>query len=245
MSGIRARKTLTRLSATLFACAAVIATPFGPSAISPAQAACGDSAGKGVDWADCRKRSLIVSGTDFTEANFTRADLSSSDLRESTLVGASFEKANIVRASLAGSDATGANFNGVIASRTDFSEVNLTNADLGKAEIVRGNFSNSILKNIDMSKGEFFRIEFEGADLADVDFSSSNLARSDFRGATFSGPISMANTFLFLTRLEGLDMSQVSGLQPWQLELACGDDSTVLPSGVARPAAWPCSDDDG
>lgn len=241
MSGMGRIRALRGLAVVMMAGHAMMMMPLASLGVSDARADCSSSPGKGVEWQDCRKRNLIVSGYDFTDANFSRADLSSSDLRDTTLVNANFEKANIVRASLSGSDASGANFNGVIASRTNFSEVNLANADLGKAEIIRGDFSDSILKDIDMSKGEFFRSEFNGATMGNVDFSYSNLARSDFRGVTLNAPVDMTNAFLFLTRLDDLDISFVTGLKAWQLEMACGNENTILPEGLERPESWPCN----
>ena len=29
-------------------------------------------------------------------------------------------------------------------------------------------------------------------------------------------------------------------LVQWQVDMACGDDKTVLPAGLKKPAVWPC-----
>ena len=47
--------------------------------------------------------------------------------------------------------------------------------------------------------------------------------------------------FMFLTRIEGLDLSAAWGLQQAQIDLACGDTSTKLPAGLSAPAHWPCT----
>ena len=70
----------------------------------------------------------------------------------------------------------------------------------------------------------------------------ANLARADFRGATFTAPIDFDGAFFFLTRIEGLDLSKSTGLSQWQLNMACGDARTELPSGLTRPEDWPCSE---
>ncbi len=222
----------------------VLSVPIGLTATSTVYASCSDDAGKGVNWEDCRKRNLIMSDFDFSGSNFKRADLSSSDLRNTKLDGSSFEKTNLVRASLKGASASGTNFSGVLASRTNFSEANFTGARFEKAETFRADFSNSNLSNVNMSKAEFGRAMFAGADISGVNFDFTNLARADLRGVVFSSPPSFANTFLFQTRLEGLDLSQASGLQQWQVELSCGDADTKLPSDLERPNTWPCAEEE-
>jgi len=208
--------------------------------VEPAHASCSSSAGPGVNWEDCRKRNLIMTDFDFTGSNLSRTDMSSSDLRGTTFDKSNLSKANLVRASLAGGSAREANFNGVIAYRTDFSSGNYSGSSFAKAEIIRANFSESVLENNNMSKGEFSRVNFTGAQIGTINFDFSNLARSDFRGSKITGAMTMTGTFLFRTRFEGTDLSQVTGLQPWQLEMACGNAATILPAGVNQPDSWPC-----
>jgi len=212
--------------------------------INTAQAACGDSAVSGVNWQDCRKRNLIMTDFDFTEANFSRSDLSSSDLRRTNLTKAVFFKANLVRASFKGSTAIEANFIGVTASRTDFSESDLSNSNFEKSEIIRSDFSGSNLSNSNMTKSDLLRAEFTGANLSGVDFSYSSLARADFRGAKLDENILLRDTYLYRTRLEGVDVSNLSGIEQWQINMSCGDSDTKLPDGISIPAAWPCDESD-
>ena len=46
--------------------------------------------------------------------------------------------------------------------------------------------------------------------------------------------------FLYLTRIEGLDLTEATGLAQWQIDMACGDAGTKLPAGLAVPSSWPC-----
>ena len=64
------------------------------------------------------------------------------------------------------------------------------------------------------------------------------------RGTTFEGPIDFTDAFLFLARLEGLDLSKATGLEQMQIDLACGDAKTKLPAGLKAPATWPCKFED-
>ena len=52
------------------------------------------------------------------------------------------------------------------------------------------------------------------------------------------------STYLYRTQLQGVDLSGVKGLTRDQVALACGDDDTRLPEGVARPERWPCNAQD-
>ncbi len=115
-----------------------------------AHAACSDNAGPNVNWENCRKRNLIMDGFNFCGSDFTRTDLSASDLRNSNFSNAKFVKTNLVRASLAGSQSENANFESVIASRTDFSKGNYRSSNFAKAEISRSNFSDilRVLENL-------------------------------------------------------------------------------------------------
>jgi len=209
--------------------------------IKEALAGCSDTAAPGVEWNNCRKRNLIMAGFDFTGSSFKRTDLSASDLRNNNFENANFEKANLMRASLAGSKAPNSNFTGITALRTDFSRGNYKNANFQKAEISRADFSGSDLENADMSKAELSRVNFQKANLHGVNLSFSNIARADFTETSLDENLALEGAFMFLTRIEGLDLSQVKGLAQWQINMACGDDNTRLPDGFSKPKSWPCA----
>ncbi|MEO0910055.1 MAG: pentapeptide repeat-containing protein [Pseudomonadota bacterium] len=234
------KRLLTVLVAGLGGAAAFLAAQNFPYS-TEAWAGCDEQARPGVQWEDCRKRNLIMQGTDFSGANMARSDLSSSDLRQIKLGKADMQKANLTRASLMGAQAVDVNFTGVSGNRTDFSEGDFTNSVFLKAEISRANFKNSILSNVDLSKAELSRVNFNGADLSGVNFNYSSLARADLRNSKFDKPFSLKGAFLYRSRIEGLDLSNIEGLAEWQVEMACGDKDTKLPAGISRPQNWPCS----
>ena len=206
-----------------------------------AWAACDEEASPGVQWQGCRKRNLIMGGLDFTDANLSTSDFSSSDLRTITLNKANLYKANLTRASFEGANASNANFEGISGSRTNFSNGDYTGSSFLKAEISRATFEGAVLTDTDMSKAELSRVNFTGADISGVNFNFSSLARADLRETKFSDAISLKGTFLYRTRIEGVDLSKAEGLEMWQVEMTCGDDKTKLPAGFEKPANWPCS----
>ena len=187
-----------------------------------------------------RQEHADASGSDLSDANLTDADFSSTDLREANLVGANLEKATLVRASLAGAKADKANFARIEGYRTSFAGMSAPGASFASAELQRADFSGAVLTGADFQKAELGRVNFSKANITGTSFPMANLSRAELRGATFEGPIDLTDAFLFLARLEELDLSQATGLQQLQIDLACGDAATKLPAGITTPATWPC-----
>jgi uncharacterized protein YjbI with pentapeptide repeats len=208
-----------------------------------ATANCSDSAGPNVNWSDCRKRNLMLDGNDLSGAIMSGADLTSTDLRKSRLEGASLEKAVLGRAMLDGSIAKGANFEKAQGIRSSFVGTDLTGANFTKSEMQRADFTDAILAGANFQKSELARAVFTGADLNGAVFSYSNLARADLRGAKFQTPIDFTYTYMYRTRIDGLNLSAATGLAQWQVDLACGDQQTKLPAGLTAHAEWPCTDE--
>lgn len=194
----------------------------------------------GIDWQNCDKSLLMLSSSDLTGAKLAGADFSSTDLRSSKLTGANLEKATLVRVDFADSTAKGTHFAKVEAYRTDFSRVDAPGADFQNAELQRSNFQNAKLAKADFTKADLGRSQFDGADVSGDRFTLANVSRTDFRGAKFDAPVDFDRAFFFLTRIEGVNLSKATGLVQWQIDMACGDQHTVLPSGLNRPKAWPC-----
>ena len=211
--------------------------------VQPAMAGCDDDAAPGVDWQECRKRNLIMSGSNFEGANFSNTDFTSSDLRDSNLNNANLKKSNLLRAFFAGSTANNANFQNALGFRSNFSGASLQGTNFLKSELHRSDFTDADLTNADLSKAELGRVSFAGATLTGASFEHSNLARADFRGAIFEGALPLSNAFLFQTHIEGLDLSGSAGLSQWQVDMSCGDENTKIPDGLTRPDSWPCEDD--
>ena len=204
---------------------------------------CSASPAPGVNWTECVKKLIILSGSDLNGATLFDVDFTSTDLRNTNLMAADLEKATLVRASLAGSNAEGAKFDRIEAYRTNFSGMRAQGATFASAEMQRSNFTDAVLVDVDFTKAELGRADFTGADITGTKFALSNLARADLSKAKFSGPIDFAGSFLYLTRIEGLDLSAATGLAQWQIDMSCGDDATRLPTGLAASKSWPCAFD--
>lgn len=210
---------------------------------SIAQAGCKDSAQPGVNWVDCRKRNLIMDGSNLQKSNLSGADFSSTDLRKSNFSGANLYKTNLMRATMAGSMAAGASLEYVQSYRTNFENTDFTNASFGKAELQRANFSGANLSGVNFSKADLGRAKFDNAILNNNNFERANLSRVDFSKAKLSGKFQIKNAYLLQTNIETVDFSGAVGLEQWQVNMACGNDDTVLPAGLTQPENWPCVPD--
>ena len=225
---------------TIFGAWLVLALTVPLTATKAEAGNCNADADSGVDWTDCRKRNLILSGSNLAGAKLAEADFSSTDLRRTKLEGADFTKAALARAALDNSSAANANFEKALGYRTSFANADLAGANFVKAEMQRADFANAILTDTDFSKSELARVDFSGADLNGTRFSFANLARADLRSAEFATSIDFEGAYFYQTKLEGVDLSKATGLEQWQVDMACGDDRTTLPDALARPTNWPC-----
>ncbi|WP_394689673.1 pentapeptide repeat-containing protein [Hoeflea sp.] len=204
---------------------------------------CRAAAAPGINWEDCDRKLLMLRGSDLSGANLVETNLTSTDLRDSNLIEANLEKATLFRASLAGSTAIGARFDRIEAYRADFSNVDATGASFGGAEMQRVKLNTAKLANTDFTKADLGRAQFDGADISGSRFSLANLARADFRGTIANAALDFDRAFMFLARLEGVDLSTATGVTQAQVDIACGDDETVLPAGLTKPGSWPCNFD--
>ncbi|NVD39847.1 pentapeptide repeat-containing protein [Ensifer sp. HO-A22] len=209
--------------------------------VSSAQAAhCKSWPKPGVNWSECNKSRLMLAGANLESANLFNANFTMTDLRDANLSFANLEKTKLVRASLAGASARKATFARAEAHRASFVRFSAKDVSFESAELQRTDFSRADLARVNFEKSELGRATFGGARLEDVRFSLANLSRADFTGASFAGFIAFDRSILFLTRIEGVDLSTATGLRQAQIDTACGDAATKLPAGLSVPASWPC-----
>ena len=99
---------------------------------------------------------------------------------------------------------------------------------------MRSNLSEANLSDANASKAELARANLQGALLADTDLSYANLARANLTGAVLTAT-DFTGAYTLLTHFEDSDLSQAVGLKQDQIDIACGNDGTVLPEGLTRP----------
>ncbi len=234
---------MTRLAVfskgSIYAAAFMLATFLGSEA---AEAACNTSPGVGVDWTKCEKRRLNLSGEDLSNGVFLNTDFGRTDLKGARFVDAELSMADFAKARLAGADLSGANMVKTQGDRANFKQAKLMGVDMTKAEMSRTDFSGADFTGAVMVKAELGRAVLAGARLDRVDLSRAEIARAILKGASLAGS-NLEDAYTYLTRFEGTDLSQAEGLDQFQLDVACGDDDTVLPEGLERPAHWPCAEE--
>lgn len=117
------------------------------------------------------------------------------------------------------------NFGGLEARGLNLSGSRLRQADLSLAVMNRTRFSNADMRDVDAYGAVFSSSNFSGANLTNASFVGTYLQGSNFSNATLDG-----------TNLSGAQLTRATGLTQRQLNRACGDSSTTLPSGLRIPA---------
>lgn len=201
---------------------------------------CAGVAASGMDWSECSKKNLMLQHSNLQGANLFSTDFAMTDLTSANLNDANLEKATLLRTWLNGAKAEKANFTKVEAYRSSFANITAAGATFAGAELQRADFTGADLTGVSFEKAELGRANFNKANLTGVKFSYANLSRAQLSNAVFEGPLGFDHAFLFLTRIEGMDLSAAEGLEQSQVNLACGDQSTKLPAGLTNPPEWPC-----
>ncbi len=236
--------SLAKTPATLLALTALLAFEPGLANVKPAHAAeCSSNPAQGVDWTGCRKRNLMLDGSNLNGAKLGEADFTSTDLRNLSAEGADFSKSTLVRSMLDSTKGKNSNFEKAVGFRTSFVGADLSGSRFDKSEMQRADFTKADLTGVSFEKSELGRALFEGAKLTGGNFRFANLARADLRGAIIDTPLDFTGAYFYRTRLDGVDLSAAAGLLQWQIDLSCGDASTKLPAGLTASAGWPCEDE--
>jgi len=230
-------------SASALCGALAITAGAGVMASPSAMAACSNAANPGVDWSGCRKRALIVNGTDFSEARLERTDFTGSDMRDTNLTSVNLGKATLTRSSIGGAKVLNASMSGVEGIRMGAAKTEFQAVDMTKSMFFRAVFTEAVFRDVNFSKAEFSRANFTGALLENTSLEYSNMSRAVFLAAKFKN-VNLGNAWTYLTDFSGVDLTGTTGLTQQQLDQACGDSGTVLPDGLARPATWPCNGED-
>jgi uncharacterized protein YjbI with pentapeptide repeats len=210
--------------------------------VSGAEAGCKSAPEASVDWSGCNKQVLQLDGSDLSAANLQGTFLSGTSFASAKLTDANMQMSELVRTSLKAADLSGANLEKSLSSRADFTGAILKGARLVKAEFLRVSFDGADLSGADLTEGEFSRNTFIKANLTGANLTGAMLPRATLHDAIVAGA-SFKRTYLYWTRLEGVDLSQVHDLTQAQVDMACGNEKTKLPPGLAMPSHWPCAED--
>lgn len=224
-----------------FICALACLSIFCTVGTTQVQARCSDTPAPRVDWSKCDKTRKMMAGNDLTGAKMDWANLSATDLSGSNLSQAQMFRANLTRTSLRDANLQNADLTKVQGLRAIFDGVDAENANFSKSELNRSSFNGANLVGTNFAKAELSRVVLSNTKLANAMFQNANLSRTNLTGSTLDGA-DITGAYTYLMRIEGVDLSAVKGLTQAQLDIACGDAATRLPSGVSASTSWPCVD---
>lgn len=140
---------------------------------------------------DCCLYGASAGRADFSGANLTGSDLealnivvlmSPADFTKASLYGTLLRNANLSQATMGGANLYSCNAAGADCSRADLSGANLTSADLSGANLVGANLAGSSLQT-----SVLVGANLRGADLSRTNLSGTDLSGADLREATVEG----------------------------------------------------------
>ena len=176
-----------------------------------------------------------------------RANLSDQWLVSVDLRGAVLHYGNLSRAHLNGADLSGANLSlanlsNAFLDGANLSSANLTLADLSSAELTVANLTAAYLNNTNLSSAYLLAADLTAAYIGSANLSGANLVGAKLIGANLNYAnlssadltnAKLSRTNLSGTHLSGTNLSRTEGLVQQQLDTACGDEHTQLPSGLS------------
>lgn len=103
----------------------------------------------------------------------------------------------------------------------------LWGAHLERANLLEAHLEGAYLIKAHLKNTNLLEAHFEGAHLQEAHLEHATLWRAHFEGADLRG-----------VHLENADLRHATGLTQEQVNTALGDQNTILPEGLTRPARW-------
>jgi uncharacterized protein YjbI with pentapeptide repeats/DNA-binding Xre family transcriptional regulator len=161
------------------------------------------------------------------EANLEKAYLRQAKLQDAVLTIARLREATLVEANLEGAFLGQAKLPGSDLSEANLKRTNLGGANLYKAVLFHANLERANLKGAILQEANFREAKVQGADFGNANLKYANLNEADLQGVNLSG-----------VNIQGADFSGAKKLTSAQIKLAHGNNTTILPENVERPANW-------
>ncbi len=119
-------------------------------------------------------------------------------------------------------------------SRANFCEADLSSANFVMAMLVGVNFRKATLQRANLTRANLTRADFTEARLHEANLEEAMLHEAVFQDAEFEAA-SLQDAMLYQANLHGADLSKVTGLNQYQINMACLDKHTKLPHGLSHP----------
>lgn len=133
----------------------------------------------------------------------------------------------------------------IVQSGQSCAGCNLFQAELAYADAENLNLASSRLRQSNLALVTYSNVDFTGADLSVANLFGARFNRCDFSKANLNNTTAVGVYFgsskftganLQGANLSGANLSLTKGLNQSQLDTACGDVSTKLPTGLRIPA---------
>ncbi len=118
------------------------------------------------------------------------------------------------------------NLSGAQVPRTVLTDTNLVSANFSQANMEGSDFSRAAARDADFSRANLRGTKFIDVDLRNASLACADLTGADLTGARLDGA-NMTGAILSSTRLAKVDISQVKGLDGYQISLANIDRDSV------------------
>lgn len=178
----------------------------------------------------------LFNRSNLSGGNFDNSNLSATHFRRAYLVGVSGNKVNLEKSVMP--DAT------LIEAKLTDSNLRATNlqrADLTRGEFQNNFFNDSTLISASAEDADFSNSHFVNVRADHIDLEGANLSGTVLRDVTF-GTAVFDRTNLQDADLSGADLRNVTGLTQAQLDTACGNYKTRLPTGMSIAYCSPHAD---
>jgi uncharacterized protein YjbI with pentapeptide repeats len=212
----------------------------------------------GADLQEANLRGAKLQGAVLANADLRRADLSDTDLKKTNLRVAKLRGANLQAARLTGANLVGAHLQGAILRKADLRGAairkahlqgtilrfaKLQNAELGGAELREADLGGAYLNGADLKSAGLQDVNLSGADLEGATLENATLEGASLSGAKLKDTLlvgaDLGGADFYLADIQGLvnfsdaDLSTAKNLTQVQLDGACGNNATRLPTGLA------------
>lgn len=147
---------------------------------------------------------VSLPGLVFHKANFSNFDFTKADLRRVRAWDTCFSNAGFPGADLSGANMHGADFRGADMRRVNLTAARLTGADLRKADLGPVDWAGQ-----NLWRGKWFPSKLVGAQLQGADLRGADLGNADLSGANL-GCAKLDGAFLSKARLAGADLRAAS-----------------------------------
>lgn len=136
----------------------------------------------GANFRDAEVANLrIVGESTLKGADFTRANLTGSNLRDLDMEGACFEQAALDGCEMSDSNMSGARLRGASAVHALFMRTNFEAADLSNANFLEAMLNKARLVNANLRGSNFYGAEFLGVTVGDTRFEDANLKQTKLK----------------------------------------------------------------